>query len=74
MRIAAFDALADLKIDPATESLFRAAWADPKEAYGVRRTALRGLVKWKVDDRKELLTKAIDVKSYKDTARVGGSC
>jgi aminopeptidase N len=71
VRIAAFNALADLKLDSATESLFRAAWADPREAYSVRRTALRGLVKGKVEDRKELLTRTIDVKSYKDTLAAG---
>ena len=50
VRVAAIGGLAKLKRDDTTESILRAAWANPKEAYGARRAALRGLVAWKVED------------------------
>ena len=37
IRVAAIEGLAKLKHDDATEALFRAAWANPKEAYGAAR-------------------------------------
>ena len=59
VRVAALQALSNQKADPALEALFRAAWADPKEAYGARRTALRTLAKWKVKDRDGLIETAL---------------
>jgi aminopeptidase N len=55
IRVAALGGLARLKHDAASEKLLRAAWANPKEAYGARKAALRGLVGWKVKDADSLL-------------------
>ena len=59
--MAAIDGLAKLKRDDATEALFRAAWNNPKEAYGARKAALRGLVAWKVKDADQLLDEALKI-------------
>ena len=61
IRVAALEGLAKLKHDGATEALFRAAWANPKEAYGARKAALRGLVAWKVKDADQLLDEALKI-------------
>jgi hypothetical protein len=53
--------LARLKKDNASEALFRAAWANPKEAYGARKAALRGLVAVRVDDADSLLKGALKI-------------
>ena len=58
-RVAAIEALAKLKGDAATEVLFRAVWANPTEAYGARKAALRGLVSWKVKDADQLLEQGL---------------
>ena len=36
------------------EAILRAAWTNPKEAYGARKAALAGLVGWKVKDADEV--------------------
>ena len=41
--------------------LLRTAWANPREAYGARRAALRGLVAWKVKDADDLLAAALKI-------------
>jgi aminopeptidase N len=61
VRVAAIQGLAKLKHDEAAESILRAAWSDPKEAYGARKAALRGLVGWKVKDADQLLDAALKV-------------
>ena len=61
IRVAAIEGLAKLKRDDATEALFRAAWSKPKEAYGARKAALRGLVAWKVKDADRLLDDALKI-------------
>ena len=61
VRVAAIEGLAKLKHDDATEAVFRAAWTNPKEAYGARKAALRGLVAWKVKDADQLLDEALKV-------------
>ena len=61
VRVAAIGGLAKLKRDDATEAILRAAWTNPKEAYGARKAALRGLVAWKVKDADELLADALKV-------------
>ncbi len=53
--------LAKLNRDDASEEILRAAWTNPKEAYGARKAALRGLVAWKVKDADELLADALKV-------------
>ena len=42
VRVAAIGGLARLKRDDTTEAILRAAWTNPKEAYGARKAALRG--------------------------------
>jgi len=61
VRVAAIEGLAKLKRDDASEALFRASWANPKEAYGARKAALRGLVAWKVKDTDDLLAAALKI-------------
>jgi aminopeptidase N len=61
IRVVAIGGLARLKKDDASEALLRAAWANPKEAYGARKAALRGLVAWKVDDADNLLKGALKI-------------
>jgi aminopeptidase N len=61
IRVAAIEGLAKLKRDDATEARFRAAWSNPKEAYGARKAALRGLVSWKVKDADQLLAAALKI-------------
>jgi aminopeptidase N len=61
IRVAAIEGLAKLKHDSASEGIFRAAWANPKEAYGARKAALRGLVAWKVKDADQLLGEALQM-------------
>ena len=57
--VAAIGGLAKLGRDDTTESILRAAWSNPKEAYGARRAALRGLIAWKVEDAPALLEAAL---------------
>jgi len=59
VRSAAIGGLARLKQDGASEALLRAAWRNPKESYGARKAALRGLVAWKVKDADSLLADAL---------------
>jgi aminopeptidase N len=59
VRVAAIAGLARLNHDDEAEKVLRSAWADPKEAYGARSHALRGLVGWKVKDADELLAKGL---------------
>ena len=61
VRVAALDGLGKLKRDDTTEALFRTAWANPKEAYGARQAALKGLVGWKVKDADDLLAAALKI-------------
>ncbi len=58
-RLAALDALADLKPDPALEPLLRSAWANRGETYAARQSALRALAKAKVKDLDDLLASAL---------------
>jgi aminopeptidase N len=55
IRVAAISGLARLKKDDVSETILRAAWSNPREAYGARKAALRGLVGWKVKDAESLL-------------------
>jgi aminopeptidase N len=59
VRVAAIAGLARLGRDDTTESILRSTWSKPKEAYGARRAALRGLVEWKVEDAPALLEAAL---------------
>jgi aminopeptidase N len=61
VRVVAIQGLAKLKCDSPTEAVFRAAWANPKEAYSARKTALRGLVAGKVKDADDLLATALKI-------------
>jgi aminopeptidase N len=61
VRVAAVAGLAKLKRDEESESILRAAWNNPKEAYGARRAALRGLAAWKVEDAPKLLDDALKI-------------
>ncbi len=61
IRVAAIEGLARLKHDPAAEAILRAAWANPREAYGARRAALQGLAAWKVKDIDKLMADALKV-------------
>ncbi len=61
IRVAAIEGLTKLKHDDATEALLRATWSKPKEAYGARKAALRGLVAWKVKDADRLLDDALKI-------------
>jgi aminopeptidase N len=54
-RVSAIGGLSKLSRDDAAEALLRAAWTNPKEAYGARQAALRGLAAWKVKDSDRLL-------------------
>ncbi len=67
VRVAAVSGLARLKRDEASEAVLRAVWNDPKEAYGARRAALRGLSAWKVKDADDLLTAALGLSIGKHT-------
>ena len=59
VRVAAIRGLGTLHHEPASEAILRAAWTNPKEAYGARTTALRTLIRWKVKDADELLSAAL---------------
>ena len=61
VRVAAIGGLARLKRDRQIESILRTAWDNPKEAYGARRAALRGLAGWKVNDAPKLLDAALKI-------------
>jgi aminopeptidase N len=67
VRVAAIAGLARLKRDSSSEAILRAAWNNPKEAYGARRAALRGLVAWKVDDATTLLDAALKMPAHRHT-------
>jgi aminopeptidase N len=59
VRVAAVGGLARLKRDDTAERLLRATVSNPREAYGARTAALRGLVAWKVKDADDLLGAAL---------------
>ena len=61
IRVAALEGLAKLGPDSACERVLCAAWTNPKEAYGARRAALRGLVAWKVNDSEHLVDGALKI-------------
>ena len=63
IRVASLVGLAKLNHHDATEALFRAAWGNPKEAYGARKAALRGLIAYKVKDRDQLLDEALKIRA-----------
>jgi aminopeptidase N len=63
VRVAAVDGLAKLKQDATAEALLRSAWSNPKEPYGARKAALRGLVTWNVKDADDLLAAALAIKA-----------
>jgi aminopeptidase N len=63
VRVAALGGLAGLKRDQASEAILRATWLNPKEAYGARKAALRGLVSWKVNDAERLLAVALKIRA-----------
>jgi aminopeptidase N len=58
-RVAAMAGLAQLKLDSALESAYRATLANKAEAYGARNAALQALVKGKVKDADDLLRTAL---------------
>jgi aminopeptidase N len=72
VRVAAIRALARLKKEPDAEVLLRQVWTNPKEAYGARRAALRGLVTWKVKDADQLLASALKLPDGKHTLAASG--
>jgi aminopeptidase N len=59
IRVAAVAGLASIKHDSTSEGILRAAWTNPREAYGARKSALRALVAWKVSDADRLLADAL---------------
>ena len=61
VRVAAIAGLAKLNRDDEAEKLSPRGLGNPKEAYGARKTALRGLVAWKVKDADLLLADALKV-------------
>jgi aminopeptidase N len=67
IRVAALVGLAKLNHHDVTEALFRAAWGNPKEPYGARKAALRGLVACKVKDRDQLLDLALKIRADRHT-------
>ncbi|MFO0892051.1 MAG: M1 family aminopeptidase [Isosphaeraceae bacterium] len=60
VRVAAIRGLARLRHDATAEETLRAAWSNPREAYGARTAALRALADWKVKDAKDLLARALE--------------
>jgi aminopeptidase N len=67
IRVAAVAGLAALKHDDASEIILRSAWSNPKEAYGARKAALRGLAAWKVKDIDKLMADALKVSADRHT-------
>jgi HEAT repeat protein len=61
VRVAAIEGLARLARNDQSEALLRAAWRDPKQPYGSRKAALRGLTGWKVKDASALLAEALKI-------------
>ena len=61
VRVAAIGGLARLARNDQAEALLRAAWKDPKQPYGSRKAALRGLTGWKVKDASALLAEALKI-------------
>ena len=61
VRVAAIGGLARLARTDESEAVLRAAWNDPKQPYGSRKAALRGLVGWKVKDAPKLLEEALKI-------------
>ena len=59
VRVAAIGGLSRLAQNDQSEALLRAAWKDPKQPYGSRKAALRGLIGWKVKDASALLAEAL---------------
>jgi len=75
VRVAAIGGLVRLKHEKAAEAVLRAAWANPREAYGARREALRGLVGWKVKDADALLADGLKISGAHHTlAATASSC
>jgi aminopeptidase N len=61
VRVAAIGGLLRLRRTDKSEAVLRAAWNDPRQPYGSRKAALRGLVGWKVKDASELLEKGVKI-------------
>ena len=61
VRVAAIGGLARLARNDQSEAILRAAWSDPKQPYGSRKAALRGLTGWKVKDASALLAEALKI-------------
>jgi aminopeptidase N len=61
VRVAAIGGLARLARNDQSEAILRAAWNDPKQPYGSRKAALRGLTGWKVKDASALLAEALKI-------------
>ncbi len=59
VRVAAIGGLSRLRRNDQSEAILRAAWNDPKQPYGSRKAALRGLYGWKVKDSALLLAQAL---------------
>ncbi len=59
VRLAAVEALANLKAGPDLEPLLRSIWSNPKETHAARRSALQGLAKAKVKDLDAILASAL---------------
>jgi aminopeptidase N len=70
VRVAAIGGLGRLRRTEKSEAVLRAAWNDPKQPYGSRKAALRGLVRWKVKDAPELLDKALKITAGDHTIAV----
>ncbi len=67
VRVAAIAGLARLRRDEQAEAILRATWNNPREAYGARRAALRGLADWKVEDAPKLLDAALNMPAHRHT-------
>ena len=61
VRAAAIDGLTKLRRTEKSEAVLRAAWNDPGQPYSSRKSALRGLVRWKVKDAPELIEKGLKI-------------
>ncbi len=59
VRVAAIGGLSRLRRNDQSEAILRATLNDPKQPYGSRKAALRGLYAWKVKDSAELLAQAL---------------
>ena len=61
VRVAGIGGLVQLRRTAESEAIVRAALNDPKQPYGSRKAATRGLVGWKVKDASEILAKAVQM-------------